>query len=127
MWKTLDEKTLKSKKVADLREIARTFGLEGYEKMKKAELIENLMKDNPEEKSFDDDTSVRKAADEAVKEEGVMSEEAPKATSQEEEKTEIRQNAPREGREGNVSSSWQTTDSGSCGSIIFLPARKTFM
>ena len=48
MWKTLDEKTLKSKKVADLREIARTFGLEGYEKMKKAELIENLMKDNPE-------------------------------------------------------------------------------
>ena len=41
------------------------------------------MKDNPEEKSFDDDTSVRKAADEAVKEEGVMSEEAPKATSQE--------------------------------------------
>ena len=102
MWKTLDEKTLKSKKVADLREIARTFGLEGYEKMKKAELIENLMKDNPEEKSFDDDTSVRKAADEAVKEEGVMSEEAPKATSQEEEKTEIRQNAPREGREGNA-------------------------
>ena len=102
MWKTLDEKTLKSKKVADLREIARTFGLEGYEKMKKAELIENLMKDNPEEKSFDDDTSVRKAADEAVKEEGVMSEEAPKATSQEEEKTEIRQNALREGREGNA-------------------------
>lgn len=48
MWKTLDEKTLKSKKVADLREIARTFGLNGYEKMKKTELIENLMKDTSE-------------------------------------------------------------------------------
>ena len=36
MWKTMDEKTLKSRKVAELREIARTFGLEGYEKMKKA-------------------------------------------------------------------------------------------
>lgn len=43
MWKTMDEQTLKSKKVADLREIAKTFGLTGYEKMKKAELIEALM------------------------------------------------------------------------------------
>lgn len=46
MWKTLDEKTLKSKKVAELREIAKTFGLKGYEKMKKAELIASLMKDD---------------------------------------------------------------------------------
>ena len=37
MWKTLDEKTLKSKKVVELREIAKTFGLQGYEKMKKAD------------------------------------------------------------------------------------------
>ncbi|MBQ0078583.1 MAG: transcription termination factor Rho [Eubacterium sp.] len=43
----MDEQTLKSKKVADLREIAKTFGLEGYEKMKKAELIAALMIDEP--------------------------------------------------------------------------------
>ena len=45
MWKTMDEKTLKSRKVAELREIARTFGLEGYEKMKKADLVAALMTD----------------------------------------------------------------------------------
>ena len=32
MWKTMDEATLKSKKVAELKEIAKTFGLKGYEK-----------------------------------------------------------------------------------------------
>ena len=37
MWKTMDEATLKSKKVVELKEIAKTFGLEGYGKMKKAE------------------------------------------------------------------------------------------
>ncbi len=46
MWKTMDEVTLKSKKVAELREIAKTFGLEGYTKMKKAELIAALMTDD---------------------------------------------------------------------------------
>ncbi|MDO5491723.1 MAG: Rho termination factor N-terminal domain-containing protein, partial [Bacillota bacterium] len=45
MWKTMDEATLKSKKVAELREIAKTFGLEGYGKLKKAELIAALMTD----------------------------------------------------------------------------------
>lgn len=45
MWKTMDEKTLKSKKVSELREIAKTFGLEGYEKMKKAEIIDALKLD----------------------------------------------------------------------------------
>ena len=39
MWKTLMKRRSKSKKVADLREIARTFGLEGYEKMKKRSLL----------------------------------------------------------------------------------------
>ena len=45
MWKTMDEATLKSKKVAELKEIAKTFGLKGYEKMRKAELIAALMID----------------------------------------------------------------------------------
>ena len=39
----MEEKILKGKKVAELREIARTFGIEGYDAMKKAELIEALM------------------------------------------------------------------------------------
>ena len=30
MWKTMDEATLKSKKVVELKEIAKTFGLKGY-------------------------------------------------------------------------------------------------
>lgn len=54
MWKTLDEAALKAKKVADLREIAKTFGLKGYEKMKKAELIAALAQTdtpNPQEKT----------------------------------------------------------------------------
>ena len=45
MWKTMDEATLKSKKVAELKEIAKTFGLKGYDKMKKAELVAALMID----------------------------------------------------------------------------------
>lgn len=45
MWKTLDEKTLASKKVVELKEIAKTFGLPNYQKMRKAELIKALMKD----------------------------------------------------------------------------------
>jgi len=43
MNKTMDEKTLKDKKVAELRVIADTFGIENYEKMKKVELIDALM------------------------------------------------------------------------------------
>lgn len=45
MWKTMDEATLKSKKVVELKEIAKTFGLKGYDKMRKAELVAALMKD----------------------------------------------------------------------------------
>ena len=55
MWKTLDEKTLKSKKVVELREIAKTFGLQGYEKMKKADLIANLMREDPKEENSNKD------------------------------------------------------------------------
>ena len=43
MNKTMDEKTLKDKKVAELRVIADTFGIENHEKMKKVELIDALM------------------------------------------------------------------------------------
>lgn len=46
MWKTMDESALKGKKVAELREIAKTFGLKNYQKMKKAELVQALMKDD---------------------------------------------------------------------------------
>ena len=42
----MDEATLKSKKVAELKEIAKTFGLKGYEKMRKAELVAALMNDD---------------------------------------------------------------------------------
>lgn len=45
MWKTMDEKTLREKKVTELREIAKVFGLEGYQKMKKAELVAALAND----------------------------------------------------------------------------------
>lgn len=48
MWKTMDEATLKSKKVAELKEIAKTFGLKGCDKMRKAELVAALMKDGEE-------------------------------------------------------------------------------
>lgn len=50
MWKTMDEQTLKEKKVSELREIAKVFGLEGYEKMKKAEIIEALKMDEEPKK-----------------------------------------------------------------------------
>lgn len=39
----MEEKVLKRKKVAELKEIATTFGIEGYNSMKKAQLIEALM------------------------------------------------------------------------------------
>ncbi|MCI5852940.1 MAG: Rho termination factor N-terminal domain-containing protein, partial [Clostridiales bacterium] len=51
----MDEKTLKSKKVVELREIAKTFGLQGYEKMKKADLIANLMREDPKEENSNKD------------------------------------------------------------------------
>lgn len=46
----MDEKTLKSKKVVDLREIAQAVGISGYQKMKKADLIEAIVMGTPEEK-----------------------------------------------------------------------------
>lgn len=49
MWRTMDEATLKGKKVAELKEIAKTFGLAGYQKMRKAELIEALKSEDGKE------------------------------------------------------------------------------
>ncbi|NLD19713.1 MAG: transcription termination factor Rho [Clostridiales bacterium] len=42
MGRTEDGKALLTKKVAELREIAKTFGIEGAEKMKKADLVEAI-------------------------------------------------------------------------------------
>ena len=56
MWKTMDEATLKSKKVAELKEIAKTFGLKDYQKMRKAELVAALM--------IDEEKPAQPAADE---------------------------------------------------------------
>lgn len=67
MWKTLDEETLRSKKVAELREIARTFGLEGYKKMKKAELIAGLVKEEPRSKDDGENFEEKQQADGEVK------------------------------------------------------------
>jgi hypothetical protein len=39
----MDEAILRSKKVAQIREIAKAFGIEGYERMKKKELLEVLI------------------------------------------------------------------------------------
>ena len=38
----MDEKILTAKKVAELREIAKTFNIAGYQKLRKAELIKAL-------------------------------------------------------------------------------------
>ena len=68
MWKTMDEATLKSKKVAELKEIAKTFGLKGYEKMRKAELIAALMIDEePKAKTAETADTPAKPEKKAVK------------------------------------------------------------
>ncbi len=67
MWKTMDEATLKSKKVAELKEIAKTFGLKDYQKMRKAELVAALMID--EEKPATEEKPAEPAADKKTAEE----------------------------------------------------------
>ena len=70
MWKTMDEQTLKEKKVSELRDIAKVFGLEGYEKMKKAEIIEALKMDEESEvaEQAEEESIPPRGADRAVPE-----------------------------------------------------------
>ena len=97
MWKTMDEATLKAKKVAELREIAKTFGLEGYAKMKKADLVAALMKDEEpkEEPKKEPKAEPKKKAKEEPKAE---SKEEPKEEPKAEPKKEKRRSASRGGR-----------------------------
>ena len=62
----MDEATLKSKKVAELKEIAKTFGLKGYDKMKKADLIAALMIDEEPAKEEPPAKADEPAAEEPV-------------------------------------------------------------
>ena len=57
----MDEQTLKEKKVSELREIAKVFGLEGYEKMKKAEIIEALKMDEVQSAPLHEEETVAEA------------------------------------------------------------------
>ncbi len=61
MWKTMDEQTLKSKKVAELRTIAETFGVQNAQNLKKSELVALLMKSDS-----DADAPVDKPVEKAV-------------------------------------------------------------
>ena len=117
MWKTMDEATLKSKKVAELKEIAKTFGLKGYEKMRKAELIAALMIDEePKAKAAEaapaepeQDTAeapkqetAEVPAEEASEAEAAPDEAAPEETAPEEEKKQKRRGRRGEGRKGEA-------------------------
>lgn len=71
----MDIETLKSKKIAELREVAKTFQMEGFEKMKKAELIEALAnaskvtaEEEPKKEEKVDATKKLKVTSKAVRE-----------------------------------------------------------
>ena len=106
MWKTMDEATLKSKKVADLKEIAKTFGLEGYQKMKKAELIAALMIDDKSEEEPAEEPAAKTVAPEveepAAEATEAASEESAKAEDAAEEAADTaeQQKHKRRGRKG---------------------------
>ncbi len=90
MWKTIDEATLKGKTVAELREIAKTFGLEGIVKMKKAELIDALK--TGEETKADEDAKADQVAkaDKDAKADQVIKAEPPEAAAEDEPKVQHR-------------------------------------
>ena len=97
MWKTMDEATLKAKKVAELREIAKTFGLEGYAKMRKADLVAALMKDE-EPKEEPKKKTKAEPKKETKEEPKAESKEEPKEEPKAEPKKEKRRSASRSGR-----------------------------
>ena len=112
----MDEATLKSKKVVELKEIAKTFGLKGYEKMRKAELIAALMIDEepkakaaetveipaePEQETAEaPDKKIEAPVEEASEAEAASEEDAQEATAPDEEKKQKRRGRRGEGRKG---------------------------
>jgi transcription termination factor Rho len=54
----MEEAILRSKKVAELREIAKAFGVQGYEKMKKAELLVALIGESAPDTDDSDESSL---------------------------------------------------------------------
>jgi transcription termination factor Rho len=58
----MDIKELESKKLADLKEIAKAAGIEGAEAMKKSEIIEKLTGQNPDSDDSDGDKPKKKRA-----------------------------------------------------------------
>jgi len=97
MWKTMDEATLKSKKVVELKEIAKTFGLKGYEKMRKAELIAALMIDE-DKKAEAPKEKAAAAPSEPAEEQNEATEE--KDAAPEEDRKQKRHGRRGEGRKG---------------------------
>lgn len=89
----MDEKTLKGKKVAELREIAKAFGVEGYGKLKKAQLIEAMLSlDEPAGKNAEKtEKTAKKAEDKPVEKEQKNSEE-PETVKEKKEKTDVKKN-----------------------------------
>lgn len=84
----MEQNVLKNKKLAELREIAKAFSVEGYIKMKKSELIEALSKD---EKTLNQNKEQVKINDES-KDKDVTNAEANSRENAEEEKEAIEDN-----------------------------------
>lgn len=84
----MEQNVLKNKKLAELREIAKAFSVEGYIKMKKSELIEALSKD---EKTLNQNKEQVKINDES-KDKDVTNAEANSKENAEEEKEAVEDN-----------------------------------
>ncbi len=69
----MEEKIIKGKKVAELREIARTYGIDGYDSMKKAELVEALMNTDNEGAEIETVPETQAQAEDTVPAEGSAS------------------------------------------------------
>ncbi len=79
----MDKNELESKKIAELREIAKTSGIEGFESMKKAELVSSLST-SPSPSTNEEDKPKRKRTRKKVMTESAPSlfEEKPEAVSE---------------------------------------------